>query len=291
MARATSLFDDDSEDDDVFSTSASMPLLESEAKKSSPPSGETVPSSAVASKKDPNRAEPTEKITPKGWLMLFPVTAASAVAATGYGAAMGIFRTLPIYIAGGFGIGVAPCAIAQEVVIAKSESIRTLTNKLRGQVNKLQDENEKLTSTVDQLEAAVDRTNDVEQKLTAITVRQGTNVDKFVGLVKENGRIVKELSRLVKAEASQQLIQVVMSVDRDGNFEIDDNELPYLVLRLKHQVENVHVDEKRFIAAVKRNPGIGGVLDIVMQLNSDDIPEEDAIFTIKDERLKKAGVK
>jgi cell division septum initiation protein DivIVA len=104
---------------------------------------------------------------------------------------------------------------------------------LRHEVNRLQQENNTLHESVNELETKVtayvivvlqrsvrrltciakltvffflERLKESEEKLTAITAEQGTNVDQLVGLVKENQEILDEMkaSCCVKITFQQQ---------------------------------------------------------------------------------------
>jgi hypothetical protein len=100
-------------------------------------------------------------------------------------------------------------------------ALRRLQNMLRHEVNRLQEENSKLHESVNELETKVtayvivvhqislrsmldlyreltffpfcNRLKGSEEKLTAITSEQGTNVDQLVGLVRENQEILDEM--------------------------------------------------------------------------------------------------
>jgi hypothetical protein len=67
-------------------------------------------------------------------------------------------------------------------------------------------------------------------------------VDKFVQLVKENGKLTDELTQAIKAQAATTLVKIALDSDRDESALFTDPEIDMLLVRLG-AVDGIEVNE------------------------------------------------
>mmetsp|Transcript_41606 Transcript_41606/g.61034 ORF Transcript_41606/g.61034 Transcript_41606/m.61034 type:complete len:363 (+) Transcript_41606:120-1208(+) len=211
------------------------------------------------------------------------VTVASLTAVAGQTSAL-LARQVTSYVAGGIGMCVAPVAAVNEYRISKKDSIRTFISILREQVNRLMVENEKFTASVEVLEQKAAQLKGTERKLHNITIRQGRNVDEFVGLVKTNEDNIEKMKISVRSDANNILTKLVLLADRDHSFSFEGSERDLLILRLK-EVNFLHWNEKSeqtLRKGMESDPSLGNVLALCKTLVKDYLKEEDLLLSLTD---------
>mmetsp|Transcript_36994 Transcript_36994/g.54321 ORF Transcript_36994/g.54321 Transcript_36994/m.54321 type:complete len:339 (-) Transcript_36994:231-1247(-) len=234
------------------------------------------------------------------FMKLVAVSGATIIIYVTYGATMGLAAVgtqaeavkVFLYVAGGIGMAVSPVAIVNEVRLAKKNSVRKLINFLRLQVNRTKEENAKLTIHIDNMKHEVEQTAILEKKLANVTVRQGRSVESFVGMVKENGRYLKEMKKICKSRALQILITLVLNSDTERNFSLNEKATQILLLRLK-QIEYIHFDEEKIRKDLGTRPSVSHALYVVKNIVREDLKEDQAVFSLagvdlsKDHKLRK----
>eukprot|EP00549_Striatella_unipunctata_P004934 CAMPEP_0118723250 /NCGR_PEP_ID=MMETSP0800-20121206/31899_1 /TAXON_ID=210618 ORGANISM="Striatella unipunctata, Strain CCMP2910" /NCGR_SAMPLE_ID=MMETSP0800 /ASSEMBLY_ACC=CAM_ASM_000638 /LENGTH=274 /DNA_ID=CAMNT_0006631655 /DNA_START=59 /DNA_END=883 /DNA_ORIENTATION=+ len=171
-------------------------------------------------------------------------------------------------------------------------------NELREHVNTLQIENNKLSSSIDDLESNVDALEEVEKNLRSLC--NTDNLDRLKYVIKENGRVQKQIKEHLEAEVMQSVLTTVMRSDRDGNFTISGNEMKYLLMRMRN-MPNVEFEEEVFKAQLeKAHPNAEGVkladlMELFRNMLDKDKPQEESVFKIDpqkvvDEKRKKQNL-
>lgn len=203
--------------------------------------------------------------------------------------AMAVNRSIFVYVSGGIGLCVAPIAALRQRALAREEGIRDIQRKLSKEVGRLTAENEKLTNSVDELEQTVGQLKEVEEELDGIAQTQGKNVGQLVDLVNENGKVLTEMKEVLTAELCQNITSIVLRSDRDGDLRISDKEIKILFLRLKN-FEGVIINEKLLRERLKQNSDgttLRGFLKFIRRMVDEDVPDDQKVFNLKPEMLRK----
>eukprot|EP00591_Stephanopyxis_turris_P006079 CAMPEP_0195522940 /NCGR_PEP_ID=MMETSP0794_2-20130614/21608_1 /TAXON_ID=515487 /ORGANISM="Stephanopyxis turris, Strain CCMP 815" /LENGTH=254 /DNA_ID=CAMNT_0040652823 /DNA_START=89 /DNA_END=849 /DNA_ORIENTATION=+ len=176
-----------------------------------------------------------------------------AVVGTSFGISMFCMWLLPtnfIWLTMAFPLILGPTTVHQRHKISKMDLFREVHNEVRNEVDRLRHENSALTENVDQLEKEVGRLKRVEDELSGIVSKQGTTVEKFKNLVKENGETQVKVREILKEKALQSLMEVVISSDRDGDFQLGPTELQVMILKMKN-LHGIIFNEAKFIEVLK----------------------------------------
>mmetsp|Transcript_5188 Transcript_5188/g.6772 ORF Transcript_5188/g.6772 Transcript_5188/m.6772 type:complete len:268 (+) Transcript_5188:144-947(+) len=136
----------------------------------------------------------------------------------------------------------APYVIYQRKIINTLPTLTHVINQTRHQVNRLSTQNRIFSNENDRLTTEVTDLKQVEYQFYKICKKYGTNVDEFKNLVDENGKIQKEMKKILDSQQLQDIFCAIMRSDTNGDFQITEQELDRLILRLKHY--NV-VDQER----------------------------------------------
>ena len=133
----------------------------------------------------------------------------------------------------------------------------------------------------------------MEQGLSKIADNSGTQVQRLVELVKENGELQREVKEALEKQVMQQIIDVVVRSDRDGNFTLTPRETESLKSRLK-SLEGIKFNASNFdnmIASDENELTLTDVMNIIRNLLDDEVAEEDNVFLLDPESLtRKSGV-
>lgn len=197
--------------------------------------------------------------------------------------AMAMSPSSIVIIAGLASSAIGPYAYYQQKKLTDIIALKETYEVVKREVNRLQAENIRLNETIGELSGTVDKLEDTEQALDVITQTQGQSVAAFAQQVKEHEEILNQMQKHLKANKVQNLLQVIIRVDKDDNMQIDEDEIDNLLSKIK-KINGVEVHEDRFRAAVKASGGsLSSVMDIIRNLLFDEISEEDEIFIIKSE--------
>mmetsp|Transcript_34101 Transcript_34101/g.55678 ORF Transcript_34101/g.55678 Transcript_34101/m.55678 type:complete len:246 (+) Transcript_34101:203-940(+) len=188
----------------------------------------------------------------------------------------------PVFVAGALSSVIGPYAYYQQTKLTDIIALKETHEAVKREVDRLQGENVRLNETVGDLSNTMDKLEDVEQALDVITQTQGQSVATFAEQVKENRDILDQLHKQLRANKLQNLLQVVIRSDQDGNMQIEEDEVDDLVTRIK-KINGVEVREDRFKDRIMSSGGsLSSVMDIIKNLMADDISGEDEIFIMKD---------
>jgi hypothetical protein len=125
----------------------------------------------------------------------------------------------------------------------------------------------------------------VEKKLSALAAKRGTQVDKLVHTVHENGQLLEQIKDVLEASVMNQLISSIVLSDHDRDFCLSAMEVRELTVTLSC-LPGVQFDETAFQTFVDNDAdGAGGkltlneVLKIIHQLKDDTVQDTDKVFT------------
>jgi len=198
-------------------------------------------------------------------------------------AAMIINPFTPVFIAGTLSSVIGPYAYYQQTKLTDIVALKETHEAVKREVDRLQTENVRLNETVGELSDTIDKLEDVEQALDVITQTQGQSVAAFAEQVKENREILGQMQKNLRANVLQNLLQVVIRSDQDGNMQIEEDEIEDLISQIT-KINGVEVREDRFRNAIMSSGGsLSSVMDIIKNLMADDVSEAEEIFIIKDE--------
>ena len=170
---------------------------------------------------------------------------------------------------------------------------RKTLNDIREEVNVLAAENDELKKQNTELEQNTKKLQVVEKQLEELAILQGKSVDELSLQVREYREIQEKVEENVKAQIIQNLISVIFTADNDRDFIIDAEEVDGLKYRLT-TIEGVDFSEENFNKALtkagydpskidvkKGGFSIQAVIEVLRNLQDNDVPEDENIFTIK----------
>lgn len=185
---------------------------------------------------------------------------------------------------------VAPLVVAQKFKLQSLGDLRGQHNALRQKCNVFAGENNKLHSTITGMEGQMERLSDVEEGLSKIANQSGTQVNRLVEIVKENGELQIKVKKALERQVMQGIVDAVVTSDKDGNFTLSPKETEMLKLRLKN-IDGINLNEQNFnkmIASDENELTVPDVMNMVRNLLDDDIPRDRNVFTLDPESLLKS---
>ena len=123
--------------------------------------------------------------------------------------------------------------------------------------------------------------NQVEKKLTALAAKRGTQVDKLVQTVHENGQLLEKIKATLEASVMNQLVSSIVVSDHDRDFCLSASEVQELTVTLSC-LPGVNFDQVAFNAFMNSDDGqltLTDVLKIIHQLKDDTVQDTDKVFT------------
>jgi len=198
--------------------------------------------------------------------------------------AMVVNPLTPVFIAGTLSSVIGPYAYYQQTKLTDIRALEETHRAFKEEVERLHRENARLNATVGELSDTIDKLEDVEQALDVITQVQGQSVDAFAQQVKDNRKILDQMQMNLRANVLQNLLQVVIRSDQDGNMQIEDSEIDDLAERM-NKINGVEVRKDLFREKILEDGegSLKNVMEIIKNLMAEDVPEEEAIFIIRDE--------
>ena len=170
----------------------------------------------------------------------------------------------------------------QQTKLTDIKALKETHEAVKREVNRLAAENVRLNETVGDLSNTMDKLEDVESALDVITQTQGQSVATFREQVKENGDILAQLEKQLRANVLQNLLQVVIRSDQDDNMEIEEHEIDPLIRRIR-KINGVEVKEDKFKEMILSSGGsLSSVMDIIKNLMANELSTEDDIFIVRE---------
>eukprot|EP00978_Attheya_sp_CCMP212_P005834 scaffold12984_cov58-Attheya_sp.AAC.7 len=148
------------------------------------------------------------------------------------------------------------------------------------ELNVLKVENERLQSSVGELEGSVSNLKEMQETLEEIKHTEGQSLDMLEEQLIQSRKILASMDENLKGAVLQNLITTVLACDHDGDSIINDDELEELILKMKSQ-NGVEIKEEEFKnKIVKGGRSLNAIMDLVRNLLSEDVPEEERIFNL-----------
>ena len=126
----------------------------------------------------------------------------------------------------------------------------------------------------------------VEEKFEEVAEKDGADVGKLKALVKENREITDQQKALIKGDAMQEMMRVLLELPE--GFGKDKHFSEAEINRLLHRMDNmpgVRVNEKLLRVQVGSKRNLANVLDLLGDIDNDHGPEE-CIFFIDEEECE-----
>jgi len=185
-----------------------------------------------------------------------------------------------VYVCGSSSLATAPYIVYQRKQLRDGDSMRRVQNRIRKEVNRLQEQNSVIHESIDDLTDTVDRVAAVEQELSAIAGLQGQSVEEFCGLLKEHEKINEKIRKNIQTQVLHQLMDEVMKADRDGDGELGIKEIKMLKYYMK-SMQSVIFHEDRFDAILMKDQSMKSLMQVVRNLLDSDVPEHKRVFELK----------
>jgi len=202
---------------------------------------------------------------------------AAASVATSVGA-MILSPVNVVYAAGGLSCFIGPYAFFQQRRLTDVIALQETHNALSAEIDRLASENDRLHNAVADLSKTVDRLEDCEQALDTITSMQGQSIKALEEQVQDNREILSQMESNLKANVLQNLLQLVIRSDKDGDSMIDEREIESLIKRIE-KTQGVLVRKDRFIHVIQEGGGsLQCIMDIIKNLMNDRLSEDNDIF-------------
>ena len=179
-------------------------------------------------------------------------------------------------------IGFGLLLILQQRKLKHLGTLRTQHNDLRKKVHYFRQERERLHRTLDRMDETVAELHHIPQELYKIS--RNKNVDRLLAVVREKGKIQEQTRERINQSILQQIVQVIVRADRDGNWTLGPMEIEAMIVRLG-MVEGVEFHEQRFRQFVHADnpPTVSTIMRVVRSLmeRDDEYQHASPIFVIK----------
>jgi len=118
----------------------------------------------------------------------------------------------------------------------------------------------------------------LEQTLEEIQTLGGVSLDELERQVEESRNILQQMSQNKKADLLQNLMTVVLAMDKDGNMMLSNEEIDELIQTLEG-IHGVRLKEdllKKII--IDNGRSLKGIMEVARQLVTEDKAENDRVF-------------
>lgn len=167
----------------------------------------------------------------------------------------------------------APVASIMQSKRDKFGGMQDILDQMEEETERLKEENEELTSTIDEMGDSVSELKDIEGALSSLSGSQDSNVTEIVKLVQESKMIAQKQKSILKGNAIQQMVEIVLEAFQSSDSEVylDDLGLEHLMMGLAN-VKALKIDkDERKERKVKReilssDRTLKGILTIVNEL-------------------------
>ncbi len=150
-----------------------------------------------------------------------------------------------VYASSALGAAHSPAVMIKERQLTKEDTFRTALNGIREEQGRLTHENDILSAEIDDLQSEVDRMKDIEMALRELSETQGSQLTQLMDLIHQNKEINEGMRCVLKAKAAEEVISLVLDIDNDGSFTIQDKEIDRLIIGMK-LMDGVSFSESMF---------------------------------------------
>jgi len=212
------------------------------------------------------------------------------VAGTATVCAVGVLSSIASYkfttplvvdVASSLTMGIAPLVLHQTGKLEKLGTHAEVNESMKRKVGEFKETNEKLTAENDELEAKMIRFNEVQRGFEKLVDSSKLNADSVIKMVKDTNKVHEEMQFIMKARMIQEVLSILMRGDRDGDFQMGENELEIVILRIANQ-PGIRFDEERFRHKLKmtKDHSIRTLLAIIHNLMDDNPDDDDLLFSV-----------
>ena len=185
-----------------------------------------------------------------------------------------------VVVAGILSIIMGPYAYFQQTRLTDIATLKQTAQVIQVEVDKLKAENSRLSMNIDDLGNTIDDLQDVEAALEVISKTQGQSVSVLEKQVQENKEILSKMKKSTKGRIIQNLISIIYRGDKDMDDKISNDEATKVIDQLK-KIGGLVVHEDRLRKAIT-GKSVEAVIDVVKNLLSDEVPENERIFEVKE---------
>jgi hypothetical protein len=150
-----------------------------------------------------------------------------------------------VYTSSGVGILQTPVVLYKERKLTKEDTFRAALNGIREEQARLTEQNDVLSNEIDVLQDEVDRMKEVETALRELSATQGTQLSELMNLIKKNKEINEAMRSVLKAKCLEEVVSLVLDMDVDGSFYIEDKEIDRLIIGMK-MIDGMSFDAVKF---------------------------------------------
>eukprot|EP00540_Astrosyne_radiata_P001255 CAMPEP_0116840886 /NCGR_PEP_ID=MMETSP0418-20121206/10614_1 /TAXON_ID=1158023 /ORGANISM="Astrosyne radiata, Strain 13vi08-1A" /LENGTH=301 /DNA_ID=CAMNT_0004471243 /DNA_START=35 /DNA_END=939 /DNA_ORIENTATION=- len=201
------------------------------------------------------------------------------------------------YFSGIIGTFVGPYAAIQQSKMTEVEALRRLNKDMEDQMGSLKEENDRLADQTNQLEQSVKKyvheglcfffipvffsphfglscpfihsLKETQKTFESIQEAQGQSIDELEKQLKDTQAIYESLEDNLHGEILQNLINVVLGVDEDGDGELDDNEIHELTIKLEG-LNGFDLDDEKFRQVIiDHGRSVNAIMELVRHLLDD----------------------
>jgi len=150
-----------------------------------------------------------------------------------------------VYGSSGLSAAHSPVVVHKERQLTKEDTFRAALNGIREQQARLTEQNDVLSAEIDDLQSEVDRMKDVEMALRELSETQGSQLNELMDLINENKEINEGMRAVLKSKILEEVISLVLDIDNDGSFTIQDKEIDRLIIGM-NLIEEISFDKEMF---------------------------------------------
>ena len=177
----------------------------------------------------------------------------------------------------------------QHYKIGKIGTLRQQQNVLRHKVNAIVEERVKLQTSINELFQYQLQLQDVPNQLQHVIDTSNTDINRLLHILEEQKSIQNNMKERMKQHILQFMMTILLTSDRDSNFNLTYIEIDILIRRLHVAMKNEFDDnvdhsstivifhEERFRELIGRNPSISNIMTIIkrsLYLHDDEGGEE-----------------
>jgi hypothetical protein len=185
-----------------------------------------------------------------------------------------------VIVAGILSSVMGPYAYYQQTKLTDIATLKETAAAVQNEVNRLKAENDRLSKSIDELGTTIDELQDVEEALDVISKTQGQSVGALEKQVEENKEILNKMKKSTKGRIIQNLISIIYRGDDDGDDMISADEADEVIQGLR-KIGGLTIHEDRLRAAIT-GKSIESVIEVVKNLMSETVADEDRIFEIEE---------
>ena len=177
-------------------------------------------------------------------------------------------------------IFIAILLLVQRLKVRRLGTLKHQNNEIRRQVHYMRQERERLHRSLDRLDEQVADLQSVPQELHKLT--KNRNVDRLIEIIHEQKILQEKMRGKINQQVMQQIMSLVVRVDRDQNWTLRPTEIEALIVRLG-LVENIEFDEQRFRQMLTHDPSVSSIMQIIRSLleRDDEYQHGRPIFKLK----------